>query len=92
MTQIELEQKAICAHNLGAGSVAITGMWIWASFESMPVKETRQAMAAEGFRWIPKRQSWAFMGKPCTSKKHMPWSYIVDKYGLRMLEDSEVTA
>lgn len=90
MTESELTAKAITAKELGA-DIAITGQWVWASFTGKPSAETRQSLKDAGYRWSPNRGTRYFPSKPCASKTSMPWSYIVDKYGMKTLELDDAT-
>lgn len=40
----------------------LVGRWVWVQFDSMPPEATRRALAANGFRWVPRRGAWAH---PC---------------------------
>ncbi len=78
---------ATLAKELGACDVAITGKWVWAEFKGKPSNEVRTKLKADGWIYCKRKQKWAWRGAPARSKKAMSWSYIVDKYGLRTLEE-----
>lgn len=81
----DLETQALLAKRLGA-AVEITGQWAWASWQSRPSPEIRQALKDNGWLWCHNKGKWAWRAEPSHSRRAMPWDYIVAKYGLRELE------
>jgi hypothetical protein len=82
----ELHRQAQLAAKFGA-LVTITGAWVWAGFDHMPNKETREALKANKWIWCANKGKWAYRGKPSTSRKPMSWDYITGKYGEEKIEE-----
>ncbi len=79
-SKTEVIAKAQFAALLGA-SVVVTGLWAWATFSGIPSEDIRAQLKSEGYVWCKHKRVWAFRGKPCASKRDMPWDYIKAKYG-----------
>ena len=84
-----LQSQAILAKRLGA-VVEITGAWAWASWQSKPADEIRQALKGNGWIWCRNKGKWAWRSEPSHNRRAMPWTHIVAKYGLRELKQTEL--
>jgi len=63
------DQRGLPAH--------VVGRWVWIRFPEKPDAETRAALKAVGFRWVPRRGEWAHnCGHPSTRGTCNPrWKY-----------------
>jgi len=87
--QTDLQSQALLAKRLGA-IVEITGKWAWASWQSKPPDAIRQALKDNGWIWCRNKGKWAWRAEPSHSRRAMPWDYIINKYGLRELKQTEL--
>ena len=71
---------------LGA-SVSITGMWVWAEFGGKPDNEILSILKSMGCIWCRNKRKWAYRGVKSHSRKTMPWNYITNKYGEKIIRE-----
>lgn len=80
----DLTVQAEIARGLGA-TVEITGKWAWASFAAKPSKEARSTLKENKWIWCQNKGKWAWRGVKVSSRRTMPWEYIVGKYGCQTI-------
>ena len=86
-----LTLQAEIARGLGA-TVEITGKWVWASFTEKPSKEARSTLKENKWIWCQNKGKWAWRGVKVSSRRTMPWEYIVGKYGCQTMAGSAVAS
>jgi hypothetical protein len=69
-------------------SAEVCGLWLWVSFGSKPLEDTRALLKGAGFRWARRKKKWYFAAVPSISRGSKSMGYIRNKYGSDIVEES----